>query len=233
MTVSGRLYALLVGIDAYPPPIPRLTGCVNDVTAFADVLRERVGDDALDLVVLTDAGATRESVTQNLSAHLGRARGDDVALFYYSGHGSQQATPQELWSIEPDHRNETLVCVDSREPGSWDLADKELGGLLAGISASGCHALVVLDCCHSGDGTRDADEVVRLAPADPRPTREPAASAAGPPSGSTSCSPRAARPRRPRRSPSWAAGEAPCRWPSSRRCSAATVGRPTGTCCGW
>lgn len=166
--MAGRLYALLVGIDAYPPPIPALSGCVNDVTGFAEVLRERVGADALDLVALADGEATRSAVTTQLSDHLGRATAQDVAVFYFSGHGSQQATPEELWSIEPDRRNETLVCVDSRSPGSWDLADKELAGLLHGISASGCHTLVVLDCCHSGDGTRNADEVVRLAPPDPR-----------------------------------------------------------------
>ena len=62
--MAGRLYALLVGIDAYPPPIPPLSGCVNDVTAFAEVLRDRVGEDALDLVVLTDAEATRAAVTE-------------------------------------------------------------------------------------------------------------------------------------------------------------------------
>jgi hypothetical protein len=168
VTVAGRLYALLVGIDAYPPPIPALSGCVNDVTGFAEVLRERVGADALELVVLADGEATRSAVTTHLSDHLGRATAQDVAVFYFSGHGSQQATPEELWSIEPDRRNETLVCVDSRSPDSWDLADKELAGLLHGISASGCHTLVVLDCCHSGDGTRNAGEVVRLAPPDPR-----------------------------------------------------------------
>ena len=166
--MAGRLLALLVGIDAYPAPIPPLSGCVNDVSGFADVLRDRVGEDVLDLVVLTDAKATRAAVTDRLTRHLGRAAAQDVALFYYSGHGSQQTTPEELWSVEPDHRNETLVCVDSRSPDSWDLADKELAGLLDSISSSGCHTLVVLDCCHSGDGTRDADEVVRLAPPDPR-----------------------------------------------------------------
>ena len=175
--MAGRLYALLVGIDAYPAPIPPLSGCVNDVLTFADVLRERVTPDALDLVVLTDGEATRAAVTSRLTEHLGQADSADVALFYYSGHGSQQATPQELWTIEPDRRNETVVCVDSRSPGSWDLADKELAGLLERVSASGCHTLVVLDCCHSGDGTRDAGEVVRLAPADPRP--RPASSFVG------------------------------------------------------
>src|SRR6476661_6193597 len=165
--MTGRVYGLLVGIDTYPAPVPSLSGCVNDVTRFADVLRDRVGADAVDLVVLRNVEATRTAVTTHLTEHLGRATAQDVALFYFSGHGSQQETPEDLWSLEPDHRNETLVCVDSRSPGSWDLADKELAGLLDTVSASGCHTLVVLDCCHSGDGTRNADEVVRLAPPDP------------------------------------------------------------------
>ncbi|GAA2479127.1 caspase family protein [Terrabacter carboxydivorans] len=166
--MSGRVHALLVGIDAYPAPIPHLSGCVNDVTRFAEVLRDRVGGDALDVVVLTDAEATRSAVTTHLAEHLGRAAAEDVALFYFSGHGSQQVAPETSWSLEPDHRDETLVCVDSRSPGSWDLADKELAALLGTVTASGAHTLVVLDCCHSGGGTR-ADEVVRLAPPDPRP----------------------------------------------------------------
>ncbi|GAA5032590.1 hypothetical protein GCM10023258_31700 [Terrabacter aeriphilus] len=182
--MTTRLHALLVGIDAYPAPVPALSGCVNDVMAFAGVLRERVGAEALELVVLTDAAATREAVTAALTDHLGRAGADDVALFYWSGHGSQQDTPPELWTLEPDHRDETLVCVDSRSPGSWDLADKELATLLAGVSASGCHTVVVLDCCHSGDGTRDADDTVRLAPPDPR--RRPASSFVGTAPGTAS-----------------------------------------------
>ena len=176
--MSGRLHALLVGIDAYPAPVPALQGCVNDVTVFAEVLRRRVGDDALDLLVVTDAAATRDRVTMAFTEHLGRAGPDDTALFYFSGHGSQQDTPPELWSVEPDHRNETIVCVDSRSDGGWDLADKEVAALAAGVAASGCHLLVVLDCCHSGGGTRDVDEVVRLAPEDRRARASPARRAA-------------------------------------------------------
>ncbi|EWT03135.1 peptidase C14 caspase catalytic subunit p20 [Intrasporangium oryzae NRRL B-24470] len=166
--MPSRLYAVLVGIDAYPPPIPRLAGCVNDVTAFAETLKGRTPAGTLELTMLTDGAATRAAVVEAISTQLGRASADDTALLYYSGHGSQQACPPELWAGEPDHRNETIVLVDSRQPGCWDLADKELATLLTGVAASGCHLLVVLDCCHSGGGTRDVEEDVRLAPEDPR-----------------------------------------------------------------
>ncbi|MEO6997954.1 MAG: caspase family protein [Terracoccus sp.] len=165
---TPHLYALLVGIDTYPAPVPALRGCVGDVTAAQTMLRSRVGDEGVSAVVLTDAQATRAAVTDAFRTHLGQATADDVAVFYYSGHGSQQVCPPELWGGEPDHRNETIVCVDSRLAGSWDLADKELATLVAGVASSGCHLLVVLDCCHSGTGTRDLDESVRAAPEDER-----------------------------------------------------------------
>ncbi|HET8988140.1 MAG TPA: caspase family protein, partial [Humibacillus sp.] len=166
--MAGHVYALLVGIDAYTGDVPALAGCVNDVTAFGEVLRGRVPANDLTMVTVTDEDATRETVMREFTTHLGQADGQDVALFYYSGHGAHQEAPQELWEFEPDHQNETLVLVDSREPGGWDLADKELAVLISQVAASGCHLLVVLDCCHSGDATRDVDEVVRQAPPDPR-----------------------------------------------------------------
>ncbi|WP_404392902.1 caspase domain-containing protein [Humibacillus xanthopallidus] len=166
--MSGHVYALLVGIDAYTGVVPPLSGCVNDVTAFSDILKGRVPAGELSMVIVTDEDATREAVTREFAAHLGQADADDVALFYYSGHGAHQEAPQELWDFEPDHQNETLVFVDSREPGGWDLADKELAVLISQVAATGCHLLVVLDCCHSGDATRDVTEVVRQAPPDLR-----------------------------------------------------------------
>lgn len=166
--MAGHVYALLVGIDAYTGFVPQLAGCVNDVTAFGAVLQNRVAAENLSLVTVTDEDATRAAVTTEFIRHLGQAGAEDVALFYYSGHGAHQDAPEELWDFEPDHQNETLVLVDSREPGGWDLADKELAVLIAQVAASGCHLLVVLDCCHSGDATRDVDEVVRQAPPDTR-----------------------------------------------------------------
>src|SRR3954454_24068868 len=127
--MAGHVYALLVGIDAYSGVVPPLSGGVNDVTAFGEVLRGRVAAEELSMVTITDEDATRENVTGEFTAHLGQAGADDVALFYYSGHGAYQDAPEELWDFEPDHRNETLVLVDSREPGGWDLADKELAVL--------------------------------------------------------------------------------------------------------
>jgi len=169
--MQRTIYALMIGIDDYPRPIPSLQGCVNDIDAFASYLSERVNQGqgvALNLKILKDGEATREAVIDSFRSHLGQAKKQDVALFYYSGHGSQEQSPEEFWAIEPDRLDETLVFFDSRSPGSWDLADKEISKLIGEIAKNEPHLAVILDCCHSGSGTRDLDTVVRRAPTDLR-----------------------------------------------------------------
>ncbi|CUH99176.1 caspase family protein [Leisingera aquaemixtae] len=171
--MTATLYGLLVGIDEYKSPVPALKGCVNDIDAVAALLREfgAEGDFALELKLLKDAEATREAIIDGFRNHLGKAGPEDIVLFCYSGHGSQEKAPPEFWHLEPDRLNETLVCYDSRDEGQWDLADKELSALIADVAASGPHVLCILDCCHSGSGTRaplEEGAAVRRAPTDLR-----------------------------------------------------------------
>jgi hypothetical protein len=171
--MTRTLYAALVGIDAYQRPVPALRGCVNDIDAIAFLLESfsKSGGFNVALKVLRNADATRANVISAFRTHLKLAGSDDVALFYYSGHGSQENAPPEFWHIEPDHLNETLVCFDSRNEGGWDLADKELAVLIAEVTARKPHLLCVLDSCHSGSGTRATLEeglAVRRAPTDRR-----------------------------------------------------------------
>ncbi len=55
---------------------------------------------------------------------------------------------------EPDGLDESLVAFDSRQPGSYDILDKELAFLIGQAEAAGASVTVLLDCCHSGSGTR-------------------------------------------------------------------------------
>jgi hypothetical protein len=173
---SGTLYALLVGIDVYPPPLRRLWGCVNDVQEMADYLEEwarRNKSARLETVQLRDAQATRQAVLAGFREHLSRAWTGDVVFFAYSGHGSQEQPPGGAWAGQADRLNETLVCYDSRLPGPdhWDLADVELFALLGEVAGRAGQVVVVLDCCHSLSGMRDPlpqAGAVRCAPIDQR-----------------------------------------------------------------
>jgi len=171
--MSRNLYALLVGINTYDysSGVSPLQGCVNDVNAMQAYLAGRVAADeiAFHPLVLTNQHATREAVIEGFRTHLCQAGAEDIAFFYYAGHGAQAAAPEAFWPVEADHLLETLVCYDSRTRDSWDIADKELAQLLAEVYAKKPHIAVVLDCCHSGSGTRGSearDVATRHAPTD-------------------------------------------------------------------
>lgn len=165
--MAKSIYALLVGIDEYDPNsgVPSLRGCVNDIEAVEAYLRERVAKDSeWKLVepadvpwILLNQQATRQAIIKGFREHLCNADSEDVVFFYYSGHGSQERAPEEFWSIEPDHLNETLVCYDSRTPGGQDLADKDLAYLISKVNQKDPHTVIVLDCCYSGNGIRDLE----------------------------------------------------------------------------
>ncbi len=171
--MTRNIYALLVGIDNYPKGVNALKGCINDVDAVEKYLQERVATEGfqLHLRTLKDSEAKRKAIIDAFREHLCQAGSNDVALFYYSGHGSQEQTPPEFWHLEPDKWDETLVCYDSRQPDGWDLADKELAKLIDEVAKKNPHITIILDCCHSGSGTRDPlqETAVRRVPPDKRP----------------------------------------------------------------
>ncbi|MFH9086163.1 caspase family protein [Streptomyces sp. NPDC017673] len=169
--MAQAVYALLVGINKYQGPFKTLDGCVDDVLAFETFLRGVVPDDLLHVRVLLDEQATRQAVIDGYTTHLSQAGAQDVALFYFAGHGSQEPVEERFWYLEPTGWNQTLVCTDSRLPGIPELADKELNTLVSTVAATGAHVLNILDCCHAGGATRDPETQIRSAPpaAAPRP----------------------------------------------------------------
>jgi triacylglycerol esterase/lipase EstA (alpha/beta hydrolase family) len=168
--MTHNIYALLVGIDRYAPPIPALQGCVNDINAIEAYLQSQIAGEwtLKQPKKLINEQANRQEIIAGFQQYLTQADSDDIALFYYSGHGGQEKAPAEFWHLEPDGLDETLVCYDSRTPGNHDLADKELRYLLAQVAAKNPRVIVILDCCHSGSGTRNIPQGVRLAPEDTR-----------------------------------------------------------------
>jgi hypothetical protein len=162
--VPTRVYALLVGINDYGPDIESLEGCLNDVDRFHDYLKRVVDPADLAVEVLKNGDATRASIVGRFRAHLGQARSGDVALFQFCGHGAQWASAAAWRESFPDGKDEGLVCSDSRRPGGYDLADKELAVLIAEAAANEAHVAILFDCCHSGSGTRDVEAARGLKP---------------------------------------------------------------------
>ena len=160
--MAKNIYALLVGINGYSPNVGKLSGCLNDVDHFREYLKENFDRSRLHVEVLKDADATRPNIISQFRAHLGKAKSDDIAVFQYCGHGARWKSANAFKQFYPDGMDEGLVCIDSREPGGFDLADKELAVLLAELAKNSPHIAVILDSCHSGSATRGADDFTQL-----------------------------------------------------------------------
>ena len=160
------VYALIVGIDSYPAPVPPLFGAGNDALA-AERWLLGAGVPSSGIRLLRDGAATRAAVIAGFDEHLGRAGAGDTALFWFAGHGSQQPVPPRYAHLEASGLMQTVLCVDSREKGGLDLADKEIRVLVSRPAERGAHVALVMDCCHAESSSRLAGfglDTVRAAP---------------------------------------------------------------------
>jgi len=158
-----HLYALMIGIDDYPIESHRLRGCKNDQNAIKSYFEKEFPKTRRHIKTLFDKKATRKNIIAGFS-HFKKAKAGDICVLTFSGHGSQVTAPVEFHHLESDKMNESIVCYDSRTDGGRDLMDKELAWLLWKVShKKEVHFLVIMDCCHSGANTRNAEYTVRMA----------------------------------------------------------------------
>lgn len=126
--------ALLVGIDDYPAA--PLAGCVNDAIEVAQLLRTHEdGSPNFDCRLLTapsavvDRATLREAIDELLQTEA------DLALFYFSGHGTENDLGGYLVTQDAQRYDEGV----------------SMGDLLARANNSRVREIViVLDCCSSG-----------------------------------------------------------------------------------
>ncbi|MCG3201978.1 MAG: hypothetical protein NFCOHLIN_01850 [Gammaproteobacteria bacterium] len=155
--------ALLIGINRYRMPGADLRGCVNDVENVHEALQRYFGFAAGDITTLTDLAATTRAIKAAIQRLVRTARGGDVLLLHYSGHG---ANVPDADGDEADGRDEILcpADLDWKAPLTDDWLRRTFNRLRKGVSLT-----VVMDCCHSGTNTRavlppDAPRIPRYLP---------------------------------------------------------------------
>lgn len=143
--------ALLVGINDYPGSRNDLTGCVNDTANLKSLLADQFGWASGDMRVLTDSRATRSAIMDGLADMVAKASAGDLLVFHYSGHGSQ--VPDQDEDEASDQLDEVLCPRDFSWDGCW-ICDDDLSDVFSNLPKE-AHLEVILDCCHSGTGTRE------------------------------------------------------------------------------
>jgi len=160
-TGETRKRALLVAIEKYGthytknivgPEWPSLEGTKNDLRLMTRELRRR----GFEVAILTDEKATRDAIIQamgeSLYQRLGKKK-DNVALFYFAGHGQQVS---DVSGDEPDGYDEAIVTYDNNGVGGQKgrLLDDDLGTMLRFLAERAGNVVVIMDSCHSGGATR-------------------------------------------------------------------------------
>lgn len=154
---SSRKLALLVGINQYSASdrLKPLLGCVNDVELQRQLLIHRFGFRDEDILMLTDAAATRQGILDGFENHLiAKAQAGDIVVFHFSGHGSQV---KDKTPIDPGYEfNSTFIPVDATgEVGAvQDIMGQTLFLLMYALRQKTENVVAILDSCHSGGGTR-------------------------------------------------------------------------------
>lgn len=143
--------ALIVGINRYPSS--PLKGCVNDVEDWHKLLASLGKYPADNIRAVCDERATTQGIRDRMAWLKEGLKGPgDEVFFAFSGHGSQVRDRGPLDELA-DNLDEILVPVDI----DWNtrvITDDDIGEWLKGFP-KGAKITVVLDCCHSGSGTRE------------------------------------------------------------------------------
>jgi hypothetical protein len=154
--------ALLIGSQTYG-----LTGVNGDVALLAETLEDR----GFAVEVRIDDDATRAGIIAAYEQLIDEtpSGSTDSVVIYYSGHGGR--TPLDGWEeLQRQGRRSHLrylVPFDMAASSETDfrgLLAEELSDLQRRLTARTENVTTILDCCHSGTMSRDADLMPKAAP---------------------------------------------------------------------
>ncbi len=139
-------YAVVIGLEKYRSPgIPAVDFAARDARAMYDYLTLAMGFDPRNVLLMTDAQATKTDLEKNLGSWLkNRVEARSRVFIYYAGHGAPNPATGEgylmPYEADPNYLEDTAYPVS------------KLHASLAKLPAK--NVTVVLDACFSGQGVR-------------------------------------------------------------------------------
>ena len=137
-----RLYALVVGVAKYQSArVPTLDFPAKDATDFARALRTQAGQlyRAVDVRLLTDEKATRESIIDGMDWLRREVTANDIAVVFFAGHGVNDSISQ--YYFLPN--NSDVARLRSTAISNVDIVET--------LQSLPSKVLAFLDTCHSGN----------------------------------------------------------------------------------
>src|SRR5262245_40857154 len=154
LTTSRAGVALVIGVGEYlrAERVETLHFAAHDAIALADTLSDPnlCAFPPEQVTLLTNAEARRDEIVQRLSRWLPeRARGTELVVIYFAGHGVVQSLGR---------REEGYLLPYDADPDDVVTRGVAMGDIARWIDGLETRAVVVcLDCCHAGKvlGQRD------------------------------------------------------------------------------
>ncbi len=155
-----KRHAILVGLKRVNPDNyggwtgeDGCLGCELDVDNMQRILTPR----GYSFTVLKTVSATRGTILEALDKAASELAADDTLVFFFSGHGGQQADPS---GDESDQRDETLIAFDGA------LIDDQLDGRWLGFKSE-VRIVMLSDSCNSGSNYKGLRRLERSTPIRP------------------------------------------------------------------
>ncbi len=158
---AAEKYALIIGISNYQSSDWPQISSNEDVMLVKNALLLQ-GFKEKNIVIMRDAQCTRDAILKAINDDLtSKVQPGDVAVFHFSGHGQRIFDSS---GTQQDGYDQSLACYNSParfkfQTGNDDLhlrgaqLGKALNTLRQKLGDTG-NLLVILDACHSGNGTR-------------------------------------------------------------------------------
>jgi len=147
---AGDKWAVIIGINDYKIIRPDLRYCESDALKMKDFLVKKAKFDEKRIKILLGDKATKKNIRDAITNWLAsNVKQDDRMVLYFSGHGVQF---QDDNGDEEDGLDEMICAYDSGRIDFTFVKDDELSRWLRTISTN--DKIVILDCCHSGTGTK-------------------------------------------------------------------------------
>jgi hypothetical protein len=151
-----RKIALLIGVEEYQDPIPRLGSPLKDIGEIGRIYREQFGYE-----VRTLPNADKASIVREINRLILETSVNDSVVVFYAGHGHVvEKTGRGYWI--PGR-------AGGDEPKQW-ISNSDIAKMLANIPAR--QVLLVSDSCYSGTLTREGKVVKSEVLPDPRAVLE-------------------------------------------------------------
>jgi formylglycine-generating enzyme required for sulfatase activity len=145
--MNKNKYALLVGVSEYEEEkgLKPLPSAVEDMAAMRRMLEQQGGFPPAQITCLPNP--SKNELADAIHEFFRPRTSEDLALFFFSGHGIKQNKTGELYFAVPDTRKDQYGIVKHTAIAAGDLQEYMQ-------NAASATQVLVLDCCFSGAFTK-------------------------------------------------------------------------------